>query len=142
MAAVDVAPMPAAVLPTPPAALPALPANPPAAPKVIGPKTKKATRPTNQLPQSLIEGSRVPTKETFDPKKHLNFQPPEKIHTMKDVGMEGHGLSPIAASEPFPLFTEEAVKQMRAEVFSEPVLRDCQYTSDFSKNMIRGMGRK
>ena len=139
MAAVDVAPMRAAVLPMPSAALPA---NPPAPPKVIGPKTKKATRPTNQLPQSLIEDSRVPTKETFDPKKHLNFQLPEKIHTMRDVGMEGHGLSPIAASEPFPLFTEEAVKQMRAEVFSEPVLRDCQYTSDFSKNMIRGMGRK
>ena len=139
MAAVDVAPMRAAVLPMPSAALPA---NPPAPPKVIGPKTKKATRPTNQLPQSLIEDSRVPTKETFDPKKHLNFQLPEKIHTMRDVGMEGHGLSPIAASEPFPLFTEEAVKQMRVEVFSEPVLRDCQYTSDFSKNMIRGMGRK
>ena len=130
MAAADVMPMPA-IMPTPPPA-----------PKVVGPKTKKATRPSNQLPQSLIDGSRVANKETFDPRKHLNFQPPEKIHTMKDVGLEGHGISPVAASEPFPLFSEEAVKQMRAEAFSEPVLRDCQYTSTFSKNMIRGMGHK
>lgn len=116
--------------------------NPPPAPKVYGPTTKKATKPTNQLPQFLIDNARVSTKETFDPKKHLNFQPPEKIHLMKDVGLEGHGISPVAASEPFPLFTEEAIKQMRAEVFSEPVLKDCQYSSSFSKNMIRGMGRK
>lgn len=29
---------------------------------------------------------------------------------------------------------------MRAEILSEPVLRDCRYTSAFVKNTIRGMG--
>ena len=114
---------------------------PPAAPRVVGPETKKATRPTNKLPQSLIDGARGEKKETFDPKNHLRFQPPKRVYTMKEIGLEGHGISPVAVSEPFPLFTPEAIKQIRAEVFSEPVLRDCQYASTFAKNMIRGMER-
>ncbi|KAL4897263.1 hypothetical protein BDV59DRAFT_198668 [Aspergillus ambiguus] len=114
----------------------------PAPPTVVGPTTKKATRPSNILPQSLIDGAQVDQKEYFDPIKHLNFQPPKGIITMKDIGLEGHGISPVAASEPFPLFNPDAIKQMRAEIFSEPVLKDCQYSSSFAKNMIRGMGRE
>lgn len=110
-------------------------------PKVIGPTTTKATRPTNRIPQDIIEDARMVQKETFDPKTHLQFEHPARIYTMKEIGLEGQGISPVAISEPFPLFTPEAVKQMRAEVFSEPVLRDCQYASSFAKNMIRGMGR-
>ncbi|PYH96247.1 hypothetical protein BO71DRAFT_349585 [Aspergillus ellipticus CBS 707.79] len=113
----------------------------PAPPTVVGPTTKKATRPTNQIPQYLIEEARV-QKEPFNPQRHLNFQPPSKIHTMKEIGLEGHGISLNAVSEPFPLFTEDAIKQIRAEIFSEPVLQKCQYTSSFTKNMIRGMGHE
>lgn len=113
----------------------------PLPPTVVGPTTKKATRPSNKLPQSLIDGARVTQKEDFDPKKHLNFQSPKGITTMKEIGLEGHGISPVAASEPFPLFTTDAIKQIRAEIFSESVLRDCQYSSSFAKNMVRGMGR-
>lgn len=112
----------------------------PTPPVVVGPATKKATRPTDKLPQSLIDGARLTEKESFDPEKHLSFQPPEKIYTMKEIGLEGHGISPNAVSEPFPLFTEEAIKQMRAEIFSEAVLENCQYTSTFIRNMVRGMG--
>lgn len=116
----------------------------PAPPTVIGPTTKKATRPTNILPQYLIDAAQVPAheKEDFDPKRHLVFQPPKSITTMKEIGLEGHGISPVAASEPFPLFTQEAIRQMRGEIFSEPVMRDCQYASSFAKNMVRGMGRE
>ena len=88
----------------------------------------------------MIDGARVTEKDSFDPKRHMNFQPPGKIYTMKEIGLEGQGISPNAVSEPFPLFTEQAVTQMRAEIFSEEVLEDCQYASTFNKNMIRGMG--
>ncbi|RYP74884.1 hypothetical protein DL769_003920 [Monosporascus sp. CRB-8-3] len=111
-----------------------------APPKVIGPETKRATRPTNPLPQWLIDEARAVEREPFDPEKHLAFKPPKKIYTMKEIGLEGDGISPNAVSEPFPLFTEEAVKQMRAETFSEEAVRDCQYASTFNKNMVRGMG--
>lgn len=109
-------------------------------PTVIGPATKKATRPSNQLPQSLVDDARISNKDTFEPERHLRFEPPSKIHTMEEIGLKGHGISPHAATEPFPLFTEEAIKQMRAEIFDEKVLAECQYSSTFNKNMVRGMG--
>lgn len=109
-------------------------------PRVVGPATKTATRPTQPLPKSLIDGARVSTKQSFDPKRHMNFHSPSKIYTMKEIGLDGEGISPNAVSEPFPLFTEEAIKYMRSEIFNEPVLENCQYASTFNKNMIRGMG--
>ncbi|KAK4919109.1 hypothetical protein LTR66_016823, partial [Elasticomyces elasticus] len=109
-------------------------------PAVIGPKTKKATRPSNELPQSLIQGAKVAKKDVFDPAKHLNFQPPKSIYTMEQIGLKGHGISPNAATEPFPLFTQDAIAQIRAEIFDEKVLAECQYSSTFNKNMVRGMG--
>lgn len=109
-------------------------------PTVIGPATKKATRPSNELPQSLIQGAKIAKKDAFDPEKHLNFQAPASIYTMEQIGLKGHGISPHAATEPFPLFTEEAIAQMRAEIFDEKVLAECQYSSTFNKNMVRGMG--
>lgn len=105
----------------------------PAPPTVVGPTTKKATRPTNILPQSLVDGARVANKQLFDPKRHLKYQPPKSITTMKEIGLEGHGISPVAASDPFPLVTEEAIGQIRSEIFSEPVMRDCQYASALRK---------
>ncbi|KAL3457671.1 hypothetical protein BJX64DRAFT_302448 [Aspergillus heterothallicus] len=112
------------------------------APTVTGPKTKKATRPMRILPRSLIANAQIPKSEraTFDPATHLAYEPPTKIHKMADFGLEGAGISPNAISEPFPLFTAEAIRQMRAEIFSDEVLADCQYASDFCSNMIRGMG--
>ena len=136
--------MPGALIQTPvPAVVPAKrkavrSAKPP--PKVVGSDTKRATRPTNPLPQWLIDGSRGVKKEPWDAEKHLNFKPPAKIHTMAEIGLEGEGVSPHAIAEPFSLFSEEAIRQMRAEIFSEECVRDCQYASTFNKNMIRGMG--
>ncbi|KAL4805367.1 hypothetical protein BDV18DRAFT_161023 [Aspergillus unguis] len=110
------------------------------APQVVGSSTRKATRPTRQLPQSLIDGAKIAKKRSFSPEEHLDYERPSKIHKMAELGLEGAGISPNAISEPFKLFNEEAIKQMRAEIFSEPVLRDCQYKSSFCSNMIRGMG--
>ncbi|KAL1874096.1 hypothetical protein Plec18167_006030 [Paecilomyces lecythidis] len=109
-------------------------------PKVVGPATKSITRPTNPLPQWLIDEAKVDKKESFDASKHLCFQPPQKIYTMAEIGLKGQGISPHAASEPFPLFTQEAIKQMRSEIFSKDTVDNCQYASTFNKNMIRGMG--
>lgn len=96
-------------------------------PTVVGPTTKRATRPTNKLPQFLMDEARKPQKVAFDPKTHLDIAYPGKIYTMKEIGLEGQGISPVAASAPFSLFTQDAVQQMRAEIFSEPVLESCQY---------------
>ena len=115
-------------------------AQPPTAPHVIGPTTKTVTRPSHPLPQYLSEQAKQTPKEEFNPKTHLSFEPPEKILKMKDIGLEGHGISPNAVAGPFQLFSDSAIQQIRAEVFSEDVLRDCQFSSTFNKNMVRGIG--
>ncbi|KAI0880226.1 uncharacterized protein GGS22DRAFT_197647 [Annulohypoxylon maeteangense] len=112
----------------------------PKAPHVIGPKTKKATRPSAEIPQFLIDEARATEPSSWDVNKHLSYQPPAKIHTMKDIGLEGHGISTTAVSDPFPLFSKDAMLQMRREIFSDPVLENCRYSSTFSANMVRGMG--
>jgi hypothetical protein len=94
----------------------------PLPPTVVGPTTKKATRLSNMLPQSLIYGAQVTEKEIFNPKKHLNFQHPKGVTTMKEIGVEGRRISPVAASELFSLFTAHSIKRIRGEIFSEPVL--------------------
>ncbi|KAI9654193.1 MAG: hypothetical protein M1821_006721 [Bathelium mastoideum] len=114
--------------------------KPPPAPLVVGPAIKSVTRPANPLPQYLIDEARLTVPEAFEPGRHLSFQPPKRIITMKEIGLEHHGISPNAVSEPFQLFTKDAIEQMRAEIFQEEVLRDCQFASTFNKNMVRGMG--
>ena len=88
----------------------------------------------------MIDDAKLTAREEFDPSRHLNFKPPGKIITMSDIGFDEFGISPNAVSEPFSLFTREAIQQMRAELFSDEVLRDCQFASTFNKNMVRGMG--
>lgn len=112
----------------------------PSAPIVIGPTTKSATRPTVPLPSYLIEEGRLKEKVTFDAASHLAFEPPANVVSMNDIGLDGQGISQTAVSDPFPLFTQSAIQQIRAEVFSENVLKDCQFSSTFSRYMIRGMG--
>ena len=79
-----------------------------------------------------------PPKLTFDPEKHLNFEPPTKIFTMEELGFQDVGVSPNAVSEPFQLFTSEAIQQMRAETLRPEVFENCQYSSNLAKGQLRG----
>ncbi|KAK5089249.1 hypothetical protein LTR70_006872 [Exophiala xenobiotica] len=83
-----------------------------------------------------------PQKLVFDPFKHLNHEPPKKIYGMAEIGRSGQGISPNAVSEPFPLFTEEAIEQMRSEILSKPVLENCQYSSNIAACQLRGFAPK
>ena len=95
--------------------------------------------------EPVIEGTSKKMLDTgdFDPRKHLNFKAPAKIHTMSALKLpEGTGVSPFAVSEPFPLFTEEAVQRMRAEIFSKDVWENCQYSSNLAQCQLRGFAAK
>jgi hypothetical protein len=90
---------------------------------------------------SLIEMAvmSVPEKVAFSAEVHLNFKSPAKIFTMKDLGLpENTGISPVAVSEPFQLFTAEAIQRMRDEVLSDQVWENCQYSSNLSQCQLRG----
>ncbi|KAK2589679.1 hypothetical protein QQS21_012641 [Conoideocrella luteorostrata] len=118
------------------------PIAPSQAPHVIGPKQTVVSRPTVPIPQEIIVDARATPAEAWNPEKHV--APKSKVvqHLMKDIGLEGHGISPVAVTDPFPLFTKDAILQMRREIFSESVLRNCRFRSDFNANMIRGMGHE
>ncbi|KAF5598645.1 2OG oxygenase superfamily [Fusarium pseudocircinatum] len=115
------------------------PSRPPEAPHVEGPKLKKPMRPAKDLPAFIIDEARATKRVPWDAKQHLTFEPPKSIVTMKDIGLEGHGISPIAVSEPFPLFSKDAMLQMRAEIFSKPVLENNRFSSDLIAEVIRGL---
>ena len=81
--------------------------------------------------------------DDFDPQKHVDFVPPTKTHSMSDLKLpEGTGVSPFAVSEPFRLFTEEAVARMRAEIFSKEVMENCRYSSNLAHCQLRGFAAK
>ncbi|KAK5624620.1 hypothetical protein RRF57_000336 [Xylaria bambusicola] len=81
--------------------------------------------------------------DDFTPAKHLAFKEMPKVHTMKELGFpETIGVSPIAVSEPFRLFTEEAVMRMRREVLSPEVFENCQYSSNLAHCYLRGFANK
>ncbi len=81
--------------------------------------------------------------DDFNPKKHLDFQEPERIYTMKDLKLDsGAQVSPVAVSEPFRLFTEEAVERMRQEIFKPEILENYQYTSNLAHCQLRGFAEE
>ena len=81
----------------------------------------------------------VLSDDEFDPKKHIDFTHPGKTYTMSDLSLpEDTGVSPFAVSEPFHLFTVEAIHRMRAEVLSRKVWESCQYSSNLAQCQLRG----
>jgi hypothetical protein len=113
-----------------------------APPIPVAPTTKVVTRPTTKLPASLVNSAILKQRIDFDPDKHVCFDGMPEITTMADIGKGMYGISPVAVSAPFPLFTDEAVHQMRAEAFTSEVLDNCQVSSSFATHMIRAYGPK
>ncbi|PMD24824.1 hypothetical protein NA56DRAFT_593891 [Hyaloscypha hepaticicola] len=84
-----------------------------------------------------------PVGKLFNPSKHLTFEEPSYVHTMEDIGYpSSNGVSPIAVSEPFRLFSEEAVNIMRDEILDPEVQEKYSYTSDIAPRQIRGYAPK
>ncbi|KIX98557.1 uncharacterized protein Z520_05858 [Fonsecaea multimorphosa CBS 102226] len=78
-------------------------------------------------------------RTTFDPEKHLVYREDPKVLMLKDIGLsESVGISPVAISEPFPLFSEEAISHMRDESFTNEVWDNCLYSTDFAGCQLRG----
>ncbi|KIW99394.1 uncharacterized protein Z518_11382 [Rhinocladiella mackenziei CBS 650.93] len=75
----------------------------------------------------------------FDAEKHLAYTEDPKRLSTKDLGLpEDVGISPVAVSEPFPLFTEEAIRIMRSEIFANEVWENCLHSTEFASCQLRG----
>jgi len=95
---------------------------------------------TSSIPATLAAMAvSEPPKIAFDFGKHIVYVPPKKVFTMQEIGKNNQGVSPNAVSDPFPLFTKEAIMQMRSEILSKAVLENCQYSSNLAQCQLRGM---
>lgn len=78
-------------------------------------------------------------RKDFDPERHLSYVTDPKILSMKDIALpEDVGISPVAVSDPFPLFSEDAIRHMRSEIFTQEVWDNCVYSTDFAGCQLRG----
>jgi hypothetical protein len=79
----------------------------------------------------------------FDPEKHLAHTEMPEVIMMKDIGYaDDTGVSPVAVSQPFQLFSHEAIQQMRAEIFKPEVMEHCSYSSNIAACQLRGYAPK
>ena len=93
----------------------------------------------SKMPQTMISPPTTPAERVaFDAAKHLAFVEPIKVWTMEEIGYANRGVSPNAVSEPFQLFTHDAVAHMRAEVLSKEVMDNCRYSSNIAQCQLRG----
>ncbi|KAI8716629.1 hypothetical protein NCS52_00957100 [Fusarium sp. LHS14.1] len=69
---------------------------------------------------------KVHQEDVFDPAIHLDYSPPEKQFTMKDLLLDqGPSASSIAGTTPFPLLSREGVRAYRRGLFQQNVLDNC-----------------
>ena len=75
----------------------------------------------------------------FNPTKHLSYQPPSSIISLKDIHLPPSPISTVASSVPFPLLSPAAIEAHRSELFSKPVLSNCLWKKRAGAAQIRGM---
>lgn len=109
----------------------------------FGRKPSMGWKATPLIVEPMVQEQQVLPKENFNPAKHLKFTPPSKTHSMEELGFAHRvGVSPVAVSEPFPLFTQEAVMRFREEVLSKEVMDNCSVSSNLSHCQLRGFANK
>lgn len=106
--------------------------------------------PLPDVPQALfkpiIENTTVKRKlknVEFDPDQHLIFEAPNKSLLMTDIGYsEDTGISPVAASDPFRLFSAEAIQKFRDECLSDQVFANHSVRTNIAACQLRGYAPK
>lgn len=79
----------------------------------------------------------------FNPKQHLAARNPPKVLLMEELGYEEHtGISPVAVSEPFQLFTPEAIQIMRSEIQNPNIHAEHRFSSNIAASQLRGYAKK
>jgi len=74
----------------------------------------------------------------FDPDVHLAYTPPESRLTFEDLKHPaGQGISPVAVTQPFRLFSDEAIREIRREILSKKVVDEYSYVSKLAPFQAR-----
>lgn len=96
-----------------------------------------------QAPLKMVEQKTMRTStSTFSPESHIGFNKFPKTYSMSDIELPDSPLSSFAVSEPFQLFTVEAIQRMRAEIFKPEVMENFSYSSNLAQCQLRGYAAK
>ncbi|KAL2687936.1 hypothetical protein Neosp_005506 [[Neocosmospora] mangrovei] len=81
---------------------------------------------------------------SFDASKHLHFEAPSRVWSLQDLGYpDSQGISPIGVTEPFRLFSEEAIGEMRRELFTNKQIWSLhRFSSKYAECQLRGYARE
>ncbi|KAI5783557.1 hypothetical protein EDC01DRAFT_663554 [Geopyxis carbonaria] len=101
-----------------------------------------AAKPVFHLPPQRPQTPNTYFKSPFNPAQHIAYHTLPERYTMAELGLENKGISPIGVSEPFELFTPDAVRTMRNEVLSDEVWDNCRFASSIAACQLRGMAPK
>ena len=76
---------------------------------------------------------------TFNASKHISFTTFPKTYKLGDLGYANdHGISNVAVSKPFPLFTRDAVEAMRREALAPGIQARYAFSSNLAPLQLRG----
>lgn len=82
----------------------------------------------------------VPERPKFDPARHLRYSPPSERHSFTEFGLEAKPPpSDTCITEPFNLFTAEAVRLMRRELFQPAVFDNYMHSWARAPCVVRGI---
>lgn len=109
-----------------------------------GPPKPLTHKPVFQIPPQPPIAASTYFESPFDPAKHITYSGVlPRRHTMAELSFPAdQGISPIAVSEPFELFSKDAVGHMRNEVLSDEVWDNCRFSSSLAACQLRGMSPK
>jgi hypothetical protein len=82
------------------------------------------------------------TFRMFDPQVHLAFKEPPHILSMRDIGFENVGVSPVAVTQPIQLSSSGAIEIMHTEIENPEIKRDCGFAIHIGIAQLRGYARK
>ncbi|CAI6089674.1 unnamed protein product [Clonostachys chloroleuca] len=71
---------------------------------------------------------------TLPPLKYLAYNLPSKVWSLRDLGHpDNQGISPFGVSELFRLFSDDAIDEMRTELFTNPkIWTDYYFSSKYA----------
>ncbi|KAF2854895.1 hypothetical protein T440DRAFT_465029 [Plenodomus tracheiphilus IPT5] len=91
---------------------------------------------------ALAAGLSAQDAPMFNPEKHLVFKDTPGTLTMQELGFPPNvGVSPVAVTQAFPLFSPEAVRIMRSEIAKPEVIANHTFSSNIAAAQLRGYAR-
>lgn len=103
--------------------------------------TATATDPTSDsftiTALSYEPPEKLPSSAKFEPAKHLAYRARPKQHSMESLGFKEQGISDVAVTDPFPLFSKDGIVEFRRDILSTKVQQRYRVTSHMAKSQAR-----